>query len=265
MCSREAGTTRQFYLETLKMLNDLFLHARKSGLVKLEQDVEEPEKSPLFKKYPNFLKDHHALYFVCDTLRMSITGGVNTHELDQMMELDIDVHHQETHAGDGAYHDGRCAARSRDCGGGAGRCDYDGRAGRTRRKKSEQKVAAALVGTFLGVLLCYGLVGPLAVASCQTARSRQPLSNVLRNGIIAYTRGAPPMLALEFARRTIPGRLRPNFPETEAFLKGIKPAAADKKAGPSDKKPGQADKKSGPAEQKPEPAGAKPKAGENAA
>jgi chemotaxis protein MotA len=86
---------KAFYLETLKLLNDLFLSARKNGLAKLEADVEEPEKSQVFSKYPKFLKDHHAVHFVCDTLRMSITGGVGNFELDQMMEADIEVHHHE--------------------------------------------------------------------------------------------------------------------------------------------------------------------------
>src|ERR1700730_8182344 len=84
-----------FYTSTLKMLNDLFVYARKNGMVKLESDVEEPGKSPVFTKYPEFLKDHHAVNFICDSLRMSISGGVGHFELDQMMELDMEVHHQE--------------------------------------------------------------------------------------------------------------------------------------------------------------------------
>jgi chemotaxis protein MotA len=86
--------TQAFYLDHLKMLNELFQHARKAGMVKLEADVEEPKKSEVFKKYPKFLSNHHALNFVCDTLRMYITGGVGSFELDQMMELDMEVHHQ---------------------------------------------------------------------------------------------------------------------------------------------------------------------------
>ena len=82
--------TAKFYLETLKMLNDLFLHARKNGMVKLEADVEEPDKSPIFTKYPAFLKNHHAVHFVCDTLRMAISGGMGAFEIDQMMEMDME-------------------------------------------------------------------------------------------------------------------------------------------------------------------------------
>src|SRR5439155_21020300 len=86
---------KAFYLENLKMMNDVFSYARKSGMAKLETDVEDPIKSPLFAKYKGFMKDHHAVYFVSDTLRMAISGGVGTFELDQMMEMDIEVHHAE--------------------------------------------------------------------------------------------------------------------------------------------------------------------------
>ena len=77
------------------MLYDVFSYTRKNGMVKLESDVEEPEKSQVFSKYPKFLKDHHAVHFVCDTLRMAVTGTVGTFELDQMMESDMEVHHHQ--------------------------------------------------------------------------------------------------------------------------------------------------------------------------
>src|SRR5579863_5317903 len=87
--------TKAGYLETLKMLSDLFMVARKNGMVKLEEDVENPEKSEVFSKYPAFLANHHAVAFVCDTLRMSISAGVPAFDLDQMMELDMEAHHHE--------------------------------------------------------------------------------------------------------------------------------------------------------------------------
>src|ERR1035438_1558004 len=89
--------TSSFYLEHLRMLNALFQTARKEGLVKLESDVENPTQSPVFQKFPMFLRDHHAVNFVCDTLRMAISGGVGHFELDQMMEQDMDVHRSEEH------------------------------------------------------------------------------------------------------------------------------------------------------------------------
>src|SRR5450755_4687815 len=87
--------TQPFYLESLKMMSDLFQFARKNGLPKLEADMDAPEKSAVFSKYPKFLADHHAVAFVCDTLRMFISAGADPFDLDQMMELDMEVHHRE--------------------------------------------------------------------------------------------------------------------------------------------------------------------------
>ncbi|MDX1966420.1 MAG: motility-associated protein, partial [Planctomycetaceae bacterium] len=95
---RGSRYTKQFYLEQLRMLNDIFNYMRKQGTQRMEVDIEEPDKSPLFTKYPAFLKDHHALHFFCDTIRMTIAGGVGTMELDQLIELDLDVHHHESAA-----------------------------------------------------------------------------------------------------------------------------------------------------------------------
>ena len=89
------GYTKALYLESLKMLYDLFAYARKSGTAKLEEDVDHPEKSPVFTKYPKFLKSHHALHFLCDTLRTVVTGGVDPLEIDAMMEADLESHHRE--------------------------------------------------------------------------------------------------------------------------------------------------------------------------
>jgi chemotaxis protein MotA len=85
--------TRQRYLDSLKMMYDLLNKARRDGLVALETDIEEPEKSPVLSQYPAFLKDHHVREFVCDTMRMAVTGGIEPFDVDQMMEVDMDVHH----------------------------------------------------------------------------------------------------------------------------------------------------------------------------
>ena len=87
--------TKEKYLETLKMLAELLARARKEGLMALEADSDAPDKSPVFSKYPKFLKDHHALHFVCDTLRMAASGGVEAFDMDQMMKRDMEVHHHE--------------------------------------------------------------------------------------------------------------------------------------------------------------------------
>ncbi|MGH9581775.1 MAG: motility-associated protein, partial [Bryobacteraceae bacterium] len=89
--------SKQLYLETLKMLNDLFFRARRNGLASLEPDVEQPETSEFFQGCRNVVKDRHVLAFICDTLRMAMTGTISHHELDQMIEVDLEVHHAELH------------------------------------------------------------------------------------------------------------------------------------------------------------------------
>ena len=92
-----AGYGKGHYLESLKMLYELFAYTRKMGSAKLEEDLDNPSKSPVFTKYPKFLKSHHALHFLCDTLRMSVSGGVDALDIDHMMEVDLEVHHREAH------------------------------------------------------------------------------------------------------------------------------------------------------------------------
>jgi chemotaxis protein MotA len=211
---------KAFYLETLKMLNDLFQSARKGGMVKLEADVEEPEKSQVFTKYPKFLKNHHAVQFVCDTLRMAITGGVSHFEMDQMMELDMEVHHHEvstpvhalTTTADSLPGLGIVAAV-------LGVVITMGALGGPPEAIGH-KVAAALVGTFLGILLCYGFIGPLASSMAKANDAESSYYHCLRVATIAFVRGAAPMLAIEFARRTIPSAIRPSFKEMETACRG---------------------------------------------
>jgi chemotaxis protein MotA len=212
--------SKAFYLETLKMLNELFVHARKNGMNKLEEDVENPDKSEVFKKYPRFLHDHHAVHFVCDTLRMAISGGVGTFELDQMMEVDIDTHHHEemvpiqalTSVADALPGLGIVAAV-------LGVVITMGALGGPPEEIGH-KVAAALVGTFLGILMCYGLIGPMAASMTKTVESEGQYYQVLRTGVMSFVRGCAPILSVEFARRSIPGSVRPTFKELEATCKG---------------------------------------------
>jgi chemotaxis protein MotA len=218
--------TKTSYLETLKMLSDLFMVARKSGMVKLEEDIEAPEKSAVFTKYPQFLANHHAVDFVCDTIRMSITGGVPAFDLDQMMEMDMDVHHQEqsvpvqalTTVADALPGLGIVAAV-------LGVVITMGALGGPPEAIGE-KVAAALVGTFLGILLCYGFLGPLSSFMAKINDAEAHYYRCLRQGVIAFVKGSPPALAVEFARRSIPADVRPSFKDMEAACKGGSAAAA---------------------------------------
>jgi chemotaxis protein MotA len=212
--------TKDFYLETLKMMNDLFNHARKSGMVKLEEDVENPEKSAVFNKYPNFLGNHHAVDFVCDTIRMAISGGVEPHDLDQMMEMDMEVHHHQGGMPIAALNSiadslpglGIVAAV-------LGVVITMGALGGPPEEIGH-KVGAALVGTFLGILMCYGFLGPLASNLQKINDSEADYLRCLRQGVIGFVKGSAPILAVEFARRSIPGECRPTFKELEAAVRG---------------------------------------------
>jgi chemotaxis protein MotA len=220
---------KKFYLETLKMLNDLFIYGRRSGLAKLESDVDEPTKSSVFNKYPKFLADHHALDFVCDTLRVAVSGAATPFDLDQMMELDMEVHHHEssrpaaalTTMADSLPGLGIVAAV-------LGVVITMGALGGPPEEIGN-KVAAALVGTFLGILLCYGFFAPIASNMEKQNDGEGQYYYCLRVGIVAFLKGASPLIAVEFARRVIPGHVRPSFKDMEATCKG-KPVAAPQAA-----------------------------------
>ncbi|MBI4890998.1 MAG: flagellar motor stator protein MotA [Acidobacteria bacterium] len=212
--------SKAFYVEQLKLLNDIFVYARKNGMAKLEADLDEPAKSPVFQKYPQFLSDRHALDFFCDTVRMAISGGVGHMDLDQLMELDIEIQHHEGSepcsalitVADALPGLGIVAAV-------LGVVITMGALGGPPEEIGH-KVAAALVGTFLGILLCYGFLGPLANNISKQNEAHGQYMNMLRQAILAFIKGTAPSLAVEFARRAIPPHLRPGFKETEAAIKG---------------------------------------------
>jgi chemotaxis protein MotA len=212
--------TRDRYLESLKMMYEFLNKARKEGLVGIEGDVEEPSKSAIFSKYPKFLNDHHILDFVCDTMRTAITGGVEPFDFDQMMEIDMEVHHQQTSkpisalstTADSLPGLGIVAAV-------LGVVITMGALGGPPEEIG-QKVAAALVGTFLGILLCYGLVGPLAANMAAAADDEHAHLLVLRILMASFSKGMAPIIAVEMARRAIPGHVRPGFLEVEKACRG---------------------------------------------
>jgi chemotaxis protein MotA len=214
------------YLETLQMLFKLFTSARTEGAAKLEADIEEPEKSPIFSQYPWFLKDHRASNYLSDTLRLHMLGGVAAHQIDRAMEIDDDTHHAEAalpvsalqSAADALPGLGIVAAV-------LGIVITMGALGGPPEEIGH-KVAAALVGTFLGILLCYGFIGPIATRISQINEADVHYFSCLRNGIQAFVRGDAPIVATEFARRSIPARLRPKFQEMEQACKKPRETAA---------------------------------------
>ena len=211
--------TSNFYLEHLRMLNALFQTARKEGLVKLESDVENPMQSPVFQKFPMFLHNHHAVDFVCDTLRMAISGGVGHFELDQMMEQDMEVHHHQSELPAAALTTVADALPGLGIVAAVLGVVITMSALGGPPEEIGKKVAAALVGTFLGILLCYGFVGPMAscIQKCNDAENQYYY--FLRVAMITFIRLVSPITAVEFARRTIPGDVRPSFAEMEKACK----------------------------------------------
>lgn len=211
---------KAFYLENLKMIYDLFARARKEGSSKLEEDIDQPDKSPVFSKYPKFLQSHHALHFLCDTLRTAVTGGIEPMELDFMMEADLDIHHRETNAPVAALTSMADALPG--LGIVAAVLGVVLTMGALGGPKEEigNKVAAALVGTFLGILLCYGIFGPLSSALSKINEGEADYFGALRMAALGYAKGLSPILIVELARRVIPNRIRPSFQEVEAACRG---------------------------------------------
>jgi chemotaxis protein MotA len=211
--------TKEAYLDLLKMMYQLFNVARKEGLLGLEQHIENPEKSEIIGKYPTFLNNHHASAFFCDTMKVILTGAVGPHDLSEMMELDLEVAHQEAHApahalqtvGDAMPGFGIVAAV-------LGVIITMGKIG-GEAAAIGQSVAAALVGTFLGILLCYGVFGPMATAMQKRLASESQYLNCIRFALFSFARGESPITCVEFARRNIEPSVRPGFAEMESSVK----------------------------------------------
>lgn len=215
-----SGYTKTFYTENLKMMYELFNHVRKAGTAKLEEEVDNPGKSPVFSKYPKFMKSHHALQFLCDTLRMAVSGGIDPLDIDQMMEVDLEVHHRE--ANEPVHALATMADSLPGLGIVAAVLGVVITMGALGGAKEEigRRVAAALVGTFLGILLCYGIFGPLATAMGKQIEAEEHYFGFLRMTALAYVKGLSPMIAVELARRSIPTGVRPSFQEMEAACRG---------------------------------------------
>lgn len=222
--------TKDRYLQDLKMVYEFLSMGRKQGTAKIEEDVDNPAKSQVFSKYPAFLSNHHAVAFFCDTLRMAVSGGVDPLNIDQMMEVDLEVHHREsaepvaalTTMADSLPGLGIVAAV-------LGVVITMGALGGAKEEIGH-RVAAALVGTFLGILLCYGIFGPLASAMSKQNEAETHYFGFLRMAVLAFVKGLSPMMAVELARRAIPTGVRPTFQEMEGACRGGGSAAATRAA-----------------------------------
>jgi chemotaxis protein MotA len=209
------GPSKKHFLDLLVMMYEIFNVARKDGLVGLESHIEKPQESTILKKYPAFLKDHHAVHFFSDTMRVIITGAISATDLQALMELDLETHHGEeakpaeaiNAMSDSLPGFGIVAAV-------LGIIITMGAIGGPPEQVGE-KVGAALVGTFLGILLCYGLFGPIARNIQALTDESSRYYECLKQGMLGFQKGFAASIAVEFARRAIYGSVRPTFEEVE--------------------------------------------------
>lgn len=207
------------YAELLQVLYEIFQKARKDGLVGLESHIENPETSDIFTKYPSFMASHHAVSLLCDTLKVLLTGTVEDHNLAEILDVDLEKHHHEamlvphavTTVGDAMPGFGIVAAV-------LGVIITMGSIGGAASEIGE-KVAAALVGTFLGILLAYGVFGPIAKAMESRIHSEHDYMLCIRTALLSFARGDAPMTAVEFSRRNIEPHERPSFAELEELTR----------------------------------------------
>ena len=215
---------KKAYGELLQVLFQIFNKARKDGLVGLESHIEDPSKSDIFAKYPGFMHHTHAVSLLADTLKVLLTGTIEDHNLAEILEMDLEQHHHEANlvpnaiavVGDGMPAFGIVAAV-------LGVIITMGAIGGPPAEIGA-KVAAALVGTFVGILLCYGLFGPIAKAIEMRVSSEHAYLMCIKTALLSFARGDAPMTAVEFARRNIEPGDRPTFGELEELAKAAKAA-----------------------------------------
>jgi len=212
--------SKNTYLDLVKLMYEVFQLSRKEGLIALESHIERPEESSVFSRYPRFLKEHSLVHFMCDTFRLVILGGVPPHDMEALMDSDIETRHHEGTApgtilqkiGDSMPGLGIVAAvlgiiiTMQAIGGAAEQVGH--------------KVAAALVGTFLGIFISYGFVQPLATNIDMTNDQESKVFEAIKAAMIAFAKGFNPIICVEFARRAIPSDYRPTFQDMESYVKG---------------------------------------------
>jgi chemotaxis protein MotA len=215
--------TKAVYMEALMMQYEIYVNIKKGGLLALEQDVNDPHNSTIFKKYSTILHNHHALDFFCDSMKLLVNGAAKSDEIDMIMDQDLDVHHAEAAQPGAAINtlaDSMPAFGITACVIGVvitmGFLDQP-------PNVIGGKVAAALVGTFLGIIMGYGVFSPIAKNIDAINAAEGFFYNSLRSGLTAFGNGAAPVTAVEFARRNIPNAERPGSGELEEVVRQIKP------------------------------------------
>ncbi|ABI56854.1 flagellar motor stator protein MotA [Alkalilimnicola ehrlichii MLHE-1] len=211
---------KQHYMDLLALLYEVFQKTQRDGLLSIEADVDNPHESELFRKYPSVLNDHEALHFLCDYLRLMVGGNMNPFELENLMDVELETHHQE------AELPAHAVNRVADALPGFGIIaallgiviamgEIDGPV-----QQIGSLVAAALIGTFIGILAGYSLVGPLGIAMEHRAREKAKYLEVIKVTIMAVLNGYKPVVAVEFGRKAMYEAERPSFEELENHVKG---------------------------------------------
>jgi chemotaxis protein MotA len=225
-----AGTTKQEYNDLLAMLYTIFKQVQQSGVMSLEPHFENPSQSTLLAKYPKFMARHEAVDFLADSVKVIIVGGIAAHDLEALMDEDLKAHHDEalrpaaalTKIGDALPGLGIVAAV----------LGIVITMGHIDAPPAEigHHVGAALVGTFIGILLSYGFVQPLAGAMEARIADDSHYCMCIKAGLLAIYKGNPPAIAVEFARRVLPHSVRPTFNETEQFCRAATTGGSAEKA-----------------------------------
>ena len=214
--------TQELHMELLGLMFRLFNKARREGLMSIEADVEDPHASELFNSAPLVAADHHAVDFICDYLRLMISGASNPYQLEDLMILELDLHHHEAlmpseaigKVGEGLPAFGIVAAvlgiivtmTYLDAG----------------PMEIAHHMSVALVGTFLGILVAYGFVAPISSDLANRANAGSAFYAVIKTCLMANLNGYAPQVAVEFGRKSIPGAIRPGFKEVDEFLQSQK-------------------------------------------
>jgi chemotaxis protein MotA len=208
------------YLDILSLMYDILTRARKEGMMSLESHLEDPQASTMFSAYPGIVKDHHLLEFIVDCLRLMVGGNMNPHELEPLLEMELETHHHEAQAP--AHALAKVADSLPGFGIVAAVLGIVTTMGSIGGEVAEvgKHVAGALVGTFLGILLAYGFVGPMAAAIEQRANEDSKAFECVKTALLASLRGYNPTVAVEFARKSLSAKVRPSFADLETHLKG---------------------------------------------
>jgi len=214
--------TKAAYVDLLAMLFEVLAKVRKEGLMSIESDVENPEQSPVFSKYPSIANDHHVMEFVTDYLRMMVGGNLNALEIENLMDIEIETHHHEVEV------PGHVMSKMADALPAfgivvavMGVVNVMGSVGEPPAVLGKM-IGGALVGTFLGILISYGFIAPVATLLEQKAGEGSKIYQVIKVVLLASMSGYAPQVAVEFGRKVLFSGDRPTFIELEDELKSRK-------------------------------------------